>query len=110
MTLPPIQAIATVLILAAVTYLTRALPFWLFPGGREMPPLVRYLGRVLPHAIMGMLLVFCLKDVDLLTYPHGIPEGIALLSAALLYRIRKSTLLCIGVSSVLYMILVQAVF
>lgn len=110
MTLPASQAVTTILILAAVTLLTRVLPFWLFPAGKELPPVIRYLGRVLPHAVMGMLLVFCLKDVSLGIYPWGIPEAAALLTVVLLYRVKKNTLLCIGVSSALYMILVQAVF
>lgn len=110
MTLTPLETGATLLVLAGVTLLTRALPFWLFRGGRTLPPYIRYLGRVLPPAIMGMLVVYCLRDTVLLSYPYGISEALALLTVFLLYQWKRNTLLCIGVSTVLYMVLVQAVF
>lgn len=104
-----VQALITIGIIAAVTLLTRALPFVLFPDGRRTPPVILYLGRVLPYAIIGMLIVYCLKDVQLATAPHGLPELIGVAGVAGLYLWRRNTLLAIGGGTVLYMLLVQFV-
>ena len=101
------QALITVGIIAAVTLLTRALPFVLFPDGRRTPPVILYLGRVLPYAIIGMLIVYCLKDTQLGTAPHGLPELFGVAGVAALYLWRRNTLLAIGGGTVLYMLLVQ---
>ena len=95
----------TVLVIAAVTFLTRALPFLLFPANKKTPGFVSYLGRVLPYAIMGMLVVYCFKGVSLLAWPFALPEFIAGAFVVL-----HNMLLSIGGGTVLYMILVQAVF
>jgi branched-subunit amino acid transport protein AzlD len=71
---------------------------------------ITYLGAVLPYAVMGMLVVYCLKNVSLLTAPHGIPEAIALLAVAALHLWRRSTLLSIFGGTAVYMLLVQMVF
>ena len=73
------QALVTVAVIAVVTLLTRALPFLLFPASRPTPPWIAYLGRVLPFAMMGMLVVYCLKSVDVTAFPFGLPELIACL-------------------------------
>ncbi len=101
---------AIVLVIAFVTLLTRALPFLIFSGQRELPAFVRYLGQVLPFAVMGMLVIYCLKGVSLLTYPYGIPEAIAILYVVLIHRKKHNLALSIGGGTLIYMLLVQLVF
>ena len=92
------------------TQLTRVLPFLIFPENKEIPKYVKYLADILPYTIIGMLVVYCLKDVSITQSPYGIPEAISLLVIALLHLWKKNTLLSIGVGTFLYMILVQYVF
>lgn len=99
-----------ILIVAVVTFSTRLVPFLLFPKGKEAPPVVRYLGKVLTPAVIGMLVVYCLKDTNVLTAPYGLPELICVAVVALLHIWKRSNLLSIGVGTVLYMVLVQVVF
>ncbi len=104
------QAALLVLVMAAVTFLLRALPFLLFGGKRETPRYIMYLGDVLPAAIMGMLVVYCLRGVDLLHAPFGAPEILAALGVVGLQIWKRSSLLSILGGTVLYMVLVQLVF
>lgn len=110
MYLTPLQAMAIILAVAAGTQLTRWLPFWLFPEDREPPAAVTYLGRVLPPACMGLLVVYCLKDVDWLSGARGLPELVSIAAVAMLHRWKSSVLLSIAGGTALYMFLVQAVF
>ena len=103
------RAVLAVAIMAALTLLLRVLPFLIF-GKRETPPLIRYLGKYLPYAIMGMLVVYCLKSVSLVSFPFGLPELIAVLLVALLHIWKRNTLLSIVGGTVAYMLLVQLVF
>ncbi len=98
------------IVLALVTALTRFLPFLIFGEKRKTPELILYLGKVLPFAIMGMLVVYCLKDVQVLAYPYGIPELIGCAIVAALHVWKRNSLLSIGVGTVVYMLLVQLVF
>ncbi len=93
-----------------VTMATRFLPFLIFGGKRETPKGIQHLGKVLPFAIMGMLVVYCMKDVQVLSWPHGIPELISCAVVAALHIWRRNSLLSIGVGTVCYMLLVQLVF
>ena len=104
------EAAITVSIISLVTLFTRAAPFFLFPDAKKAPPFVRYLGRVLPHAMMGMLVVYCLKGVNLSAAPFGLPEGIAILTAAVLYVWRRSMMLSIACATAMYMILLRVMF
>ena len=97
-----------VLIMAAVTALTRFLPFLIF--SRRVPSWVQYLGRVLPFAVIGMLVVYCLKNVTLLSAPHGLPEFLAVAAVALLHIWKRNTLLSIFGGTAFYMVLVQLIF
>ena len=99
-----------VAIVALVTMALRFLPFWIFGENRTTPPLIAYLGQVLPYAIMGMLVVYCLKDVSLVSAPFGIPEAIGCAVVAGLHIWKRNTLLSIGAGTVCYMLLVQLVF
>ena len=93
-----------------VTAITRFLPFLLFRKGAKTPAIITHLGKVLPFAIMGMLVVYCLKDVTLLAAPYGIPELLGCAAVVLLHIWKRNTLLSIGGGTVLYMMLVQLVF
>lgn len=93
-----------------VTMLTRFLPFLIFGEKRKTPEIITYLGKVLPFAIMGMLVVYCLKDVNFLAKPFGVPELIGIAVTAGLHIWRRNSLLSIGVGTVTYMLLVQFVF
>lgn len=104
------RSLLLILVIALVTLFTRVLPFGVFGGKRQPPAAVLYLGRVLPCAIMGMLVVYCLRGVTPTAYPHGLPELIGAVSAALLHIWRRSTLLSIAISTAVYMLLVQAAF
>ena len=110
MTLTPLQTLIMILAVAAGTQLTRWLPFWLFPEKKQPPAVVTYLGRVLPPAMMGLLVVYCLKDVAWTAAPHGLPELLAIAAVALVHVWKGNVLLSIAGGTVLYMVLVQAVF
>ncbi|NLW11140.1 MAG: branched-chain amino acid transporter AzlD [Clostridiaceae bacterium] len=94
-------------VMALVTALTRFLPFLLFPDGSKTPGFVRYLGRVLPYPVIGMLVVYCLKDVDIISRPHGLPEAAAIIVIALIHTWKRNALLSIGVGTIVYMIMIQ---
>lgn len=89
------QAFITIVIMAACTLITRALPFWLFSGKRTPPAIILYLGRVLPYAVIGMLVVYCLRDIDILHPPNALPDVIGVAATAALYLWRKHSLLAI---------------
>lgn len=110
MTLTPLQTLIMILAVAAGTQLTRWLPFWLFPEKKKPPRAVIYLGRVLPPAMMGLLVVYCLKGVAWLEAPHGAPELLAIAAVAALHWWKRNVLLSIAGGTALYMLLVQAVF
>ena len=71
------EQIITILICIVCVQFTRLLPFWIFPANRPIPEYVRYLGKVLPAAMFGMLVVYCYKNVDVLSGYHGLPDFIA---------------------------------
>jgi branched-subunit amino acid transport protein AzlD len=110
MYLTPVQTIVMILAVAAGTQLTRWLPFWLFPEKKEPPAIVTYLGRVLSAATMGLLVVYCLKDVTWFSGDHGLPQIIAIVTVAILHRWKSNTLLSIAGGTAMYMFLVQVVF
>ena len=99
-----------IVVSALVTMLTRFLPFLIFGEKRKTPEIVTYLGKVLPFAIMGMLVVYCLKDVQFFSAPYGAPELIGIAITAALHIWRRNSLLSIGMGTVSYMLLVQLVF
>lgn len=103
------QQVLTIAAVVLGTMTTRFLPFLLFPEGRQPPAFVRYLGTVLPAAVMGLLVIFCLKDA-VFTAWHGLPEILAILAVVLLHRWKKNIFLSIAGGTILYMVLVQQVF
>lgn len=88
----------------------RFLPFVIFGNNRETPAFITYLGKVLPYAIMAMLVVYCLKSVSFLSAPYGIPEAIAVAAVVLLHLWKRNTLVSIVGGTVCYMVLIQMVF
>ena len=104
-----LHAAALVAVIALVTAALRFLPFGLFRG-RETPKFVTYLGTVLPYSIMGMLVVYCLRNTDLIALPFGLPEVIAVALVIGLHLWKRNTLLSILGGTVCYMLLVQFVF
>ena len=109
----PVSAFTSFLIILAVavtTFGTRVFPFLVFPKGKEIPDVVKYLGRVLTPAVIGMLVVYCLRSTQLFAYPYGIPELIACLAVIGLHAWKRNVLLSVGAGTVLYMALVQMVF
>ena len=99
-----------VLVIVLATMLTRFLPFLVLGKRQQTPDFVAWLGRVLPYAIMGMLVVYCLKGMKLLTAPYGIPEILSCGVVVLLHVWKRNTLISIVGGTVCYMLLVQLVF
>lgn len=104
------HSLAIIIVVAVCTLMTRALPFIVLGGKKEVPKTIQYLGKVLPPAIMAILVVYCLKGVHLLEGNHGFPELISVAVVALLHLWKKNTLLSIGAGTICYMVLVQLVF
>ncbi len=102
------RAAILIAVMSLGTMLLRFLPFLVFQ--KETPPYIAYLGRVLPGAIIGMLVIYCLKDVSVLSAPHGLPELIAGACVAGLQAWKRNSLLSILAGTALYMLLVQLVF
>jgi branched-subunit amino acid transport protein AzlD len=99
-----------ILVVGITTFATRVIPFLLFPKGKAIPKAVQYLGKVLTPSVIGMLVVYCLKQMSFVQSPYGIPEMIAILAVVLLHIWKRNNLLSIGVGTVLYMVLIQCVF
>ena len=101
--------IMVIVVMAIVTILLRFLPFIIFDHGEQLPRWISYLGKVLPPAIMSMLLVYCLRNINLVEGNHGVPELICVGVAMLLHHWKRNTLLSIGVSTLLYMIIIRSI-
>ena len=108
--MPDLHSAVMIAVIALVTAALRFLPFWIFRDNRKTPTIVTDLGQVLPCAIMGMLVVYCMKDVPFFQAPYGAPEIIGCLIVALLHIWKRNTLLSIGGGTVFYMLLVQYLF
>ena len=102
------NAAVLIAVMAIVTMILRFLPFMVF--NKNTPAYISYLGKVLPAALIGMLVIYCLKDVSVLESPHGIPELIAALSVVVLQAWKRNSLISILSGTVIYMLLVQLVF
>ena len=103
------QSIITIAMVMLGTMITRFLPFIIFPSNKQPPKVIQYLGKVLPFAVVGLLVVYCLKDAFYGSF-HGLPEIISIVFIVILHKWRKNTLLSIGLGTILYMFLVQNVF
>lgn len=103
------EQIITIALMGLAVMTTRFLPFALFQG-RKTPKYVQYLGTVLPAAVFGLLVVYCLKNVDITTGSHGIPELIGIIVTIVLHVWKRQMMLSIAGGTITYMILVQTVF
>lgn len=110
MTLTPFQTLTILLMAILGTQITRFLPFILFRKRGANHPYITYLGQVLPYAAIGLLVVYCLRNVSFQSPGRGLPEGISILTIILLHYWKENTLLSIGAGTFLYMFLVQSVF
>lgn len=99
-----------ILVCALVTAATRFLPFLIFGSTEKTPAFITSLSKVLPCAIIGMLVIYCLKDITFVAYPYGIPELLGCVAVAVLHVWKRNSLLSIGGGTVLYMVLVQLIF
>lgn len=97
-------------VIALVTIALRFLPFLIFSGKQKTPAYISYLGTVLPFSIMGMLVIYCLRNISFSDFPFGIPELLGCAVVAALHLWKRNTLLSIAGGTVFYMLLVQLVF
>ncbi|WP_294578794.1 branched-chain amino acid transporter permease [uncultured Thomasclavelia sp.] len=104
------KQIITILMVILGTQLTRFIPFILFPSDKKTPPVIQYLGQVLPAAVFGLLIVYCLRNVNVLSGSHGLPEMIAIVVVVLLHSWKRMMLLSIAGGTICYMLLVQLIF
>lgn len=104
------QKIITIALVVLGTMLTRFLPFILFPSGKPTPKYIQYLGKVLPSAVFGLLVIYCLKNVSVFSGMHAIPEVISIAVVTVLHIWKRQMLLSIAGGTVCYMLLVQLVF
>lgn len=105
-----IEQLISIAIMALVTFFTRAFSFIIFPNSKKLPKIIIYLQEVLPYAIFGLLIVYCLKDVSIIEGSHGLPELIAIILVALIYIRFKNSLVAIFIGTISYMLLVQVIF
>ena len=110
MTMTLTQQIITIAICVLGTMASRFLPFLIFSTKKPTPKYVQYLGKALPAAIFGMLVIYCLKDVSILTGSHGLPEALSILAVVGLHLWKRQMLLSIAGGTICYMLLVQLVF
>ena len=104
------QQIIAIAMVVLGTMITRFLPFLVFPAGKETPKYIQYVGKVLPAAVFGLLVVYCLRSVDLFSGSHGLPEAISIALVIALHLWKRQMLLSIAGGTVCYMLLVQLVF
>lgn len=104
------EKIITIVIIFLATIIMRFLPFVAFPENKPTPRFIQYLGKYLPGAVFGLLIVFALKDVTILDGSHGLPELIAIAVTALLHLWKKQMIISISGGTICYMLLVQLVF
>lgn len=108
--LTPIQTLTIIAMVTIGTLITRFLPFILFKDTTSNNSYISYLGKVLPYSSIGLLLVYCLKDVSFRRFSYGMPEAIAIICIIFLHNWKGNTLISIGAGTAIYMVLVQAVF
>ena len=103
-------AFIAISIVSLVTILLRFLPFIIFNKNSKVPKIIIYLGKVLPYSIMAMLVVYCMKEISFISFPHGLPEIISGIIVIVLHWWKKNTLFSIISGTIVYMLLIQFVF
>ena len=104
------HALMIILVMGIATLATRLVPVWIFGRGEKIPDYIVYLGKVVPYTAMGLLIVYCLKDVSVIEAPHAIPELIALAVVSGTYLWKRNTIFSVVIGTAIYMFLVQANF
>lgn len=104
------EQIITIAMVVLGTMATRFLPFLIFPAGKPTPKYIQFLGRFLPDAVFGLLVIYCLRNVSLLSGSHGIPELISIAVVIALHLWKRQMLLSIAGGTICYMLLIQLVF
>lgn len=104
------HAMIIILVMGLMTLATRILPVLIFGRGEKVPDYILYLGKVVPYTAMGLLIVYCLKDVPVLDSPHALPEIISLAVVVLSYLWKRNSIFSVVIGTALYMVLVQTVF
>ncbi len=104
------HALEVILVMGAATLATRLLPVLIFGRGEKVPDYILYLGKTVPYTAMGLLIVYCLRDVSLIRFPHAVPEGIALSVVIGTYLWKRNTIFSVVAGTAVYMALVQLVF
>ena len=105
-----IYSIITVAIVSFVTILLRGISFIAFKNGKEVPPFIKKLGNLLPYGIMGLLVVYCLKDTAVMSHPYGIPELISVSLVVAIQAWKRNSLVSVLVGTACYMILIRTIF
>lgn len=106
----PVREILVIAIVAICTFVTRLFPFLIFGRKGEPSPMIRFLGKALPPAVMAILIIYCLKNVDFLLPKSILPQLLSILTVVLLHLWKRNNLLSIGLGTVCYMFLIQYVF
>lgn len=104
------QQIITILAVVLATICTRFLPFWLFPANKPTPKAITYLANLLPSAVFGLLIVYCLKDVALFSYPNGIAQCISIFFIIVIHLLKRNMLLSIASGTIVYIVLINFIF
>lgn len=104
------EQIITIVLAVLAVQLTRLVPFWVFPANRPVPEYIRYLGKVLPAAMFGMLVVYCYKDINFTTAHSAIPEFIASTIVLVFHLWKRNIFISITAGTGVYMLLVQRIF
>ena len=105
-----VHAVIVIIVMGLAVLATRIVPVLIFGRGEKVPEFILYLGRVVPYTAMGLLIVYCLRDVPVFEAPHGLPELIALAAVAATYIWKRNTIFSVVIGTALYMFLVQSVF
>lgn len=104
------DAVSIVAVVSIFTFLVRLAPFVIFGGNKKQPKSIRYIGKYLPPAVIAVLIIYCLKNINWISFPGIIPHIIAIFSVIIIHKIKRNNLLSIGAGTVIYMLLVQFVF
>lgn len=104
------HAMTVIIVMGLAVLATRIVPLIIFGRGEKVPEFILYLGRVVPYTAMGLLIVYCLRDMPVLEAPHGLPELISLAVVTLTYLWKRNTIMSVVTGTVIYMFLVQSVF